>query len=270
MARLISIASVDDPRIAPYQAIRERDLAAAHGLRFIAEGIVVVKQLLESKRFETESLLLSQAKARSLEPFLQAIPDTLPVHVAPQTILDSIVGFPVHRGVLAVGLRRRQDNAAALLAALPPQSLVLGLVGLANHDNVGGIFRNAAAFGVDAVLLDRASCDPLYRKAIRVSVGAALRIPFAWVEDSAEMLNRLDAAGFTSFALSPNGAETLQEAKCAPRTALLLGAEGPGLPTDILSQTRSLRIPMRDGFDSLNVATAAGIALYALTSSSEE
>jgi tRNA G18 (ribose-2'-O)-methylase SpoU len=104
---------------------------------------------------------------------LKSVPETVPAYVAPQDVLSAIAGFPIHRGVLAMGRREADASAGELLAGLGPGATVLGLVGLTNHDNVGGIFRNAAAFGADAVLLDQTSCDPLYRKAIRVSVGEA-------------------------------------------------------------------------------------------------
>lgn len=265
MAQLIPITAIDDVRLTPYRTIRDRDLRGEHGARFIAEGLVVVRQLLATSRFKAESLLLSEAKASRLTTLLESAPEALPAYVAPQGILDSIVGFPVHRGVLAVGLRRDDEPIDAVLEDLPPRALVLGLIGLANHDNVGGIFRNAAAFGVDAVLLDGSSCDPLYRKALRVAVGASLHLPFHRGGEAGEMIERLLAAGFVLYALSPRGTQNLAELRRAPRTALLLGAEGPGLPPEILACAQNVRIPMRDGFDSLNVATASGIALYALT-----
>ena len=145
-------------------------------------------------------------------------------------------------------------------------ALVLGLVGVANHDNVGGIFRNAAAFGVGAVLIDGATCDPLYRKAIRVSVGGTLKVPFVRVADAAAMLDALEASGTRPLALSPRGTSTLEDvAMLQGRRALLLGAEGPGLPAAVMARCRTVRIDMAAGFDSLNVATSAGIALYAVS-----
>lgn len=265
---MIFIDNAKDARLEPYRAMRERDLRGAHGQRFVAEGIVVVRLLMASERFEAESLLLSAPKAETLKDFLAGLPPALPVYVASQPVMDEIVGFAVHRGVLAIGRRNAMPDAEDMLAALPPNALVLGLVGLANHDNVGGIFRNAAAFGADLVLLDETSCDPLYRKAIRVSVGAALTVPFARGGDAEAMVALLHRTGFEVLALSPGGTRTLDDLERdparGPRTALLLGAEGPGLPPAILAQAQGLRIPMRAGFDSLNVATASGIALYAL------
>ena len=131
---------------------------------------------------------------------------------------------------------------------------------------MGGIFRNAAAFGADAVLLDETCCDPLYRKAIRVSVGASLIVPFARVRGPSRLLDVLVEAGFEPIALSPRGAEPISALRRPDRAALLLGTEGPGLPGEILDRTRTVRIPMAADFDSLNVATASGIALHHLAS----
>ena len=141
---------------------------------------------------------------------------------------------------------------------------MLVLCGIGNHDNMGGLFRNAAAFGVDAVLLDPDCCDPLYRKAIRVSVGASLIIPFAQVGRDEDLLGLLEAAGFTALALSPKGETRLADLKRPARAAVLLGAEGPGLSDAILARARTVSIPMASGFDSLNVATTAGIVLHHL------
>jgi tRNA G18 (ribose-2'-O)-methylase SpoU len=187
----------------------------------------------------------------------------VPVYAASPALMDSIAGFAMHRGVLAAG-ERSELSPAALLAGLPSRALVVGLSGIANHDNMGGLFRNAAAFGVAAVLLDATSCDPLYRKAIRVSVGAALTLPFARVPRGAELARTLIDAGFETLALSPAGDETLDSVRLAPRQAVLFGAEGPGLPPATLAAARTVRIPMAAGFDSLNVATASGIVLHRL------
>jgi tRNA G18 (ribose-2'-O)-methylase SpoU len=132
-----------------------------------------------------------------------------------------------------------------------------------------GCSATHAAFGTDAILLDRGSCDPLYRKAIRVSVGASLIVPFARGGTGGDLVDALLAAGFTVMALSPGGAEPLESCRRGRRMALLLGAEGPGLPPEILARARSVRIPMAPGFDSLNVATASGIALHHLLGAPE-
>jgi tRNA G18 (ribose-2'-O)-methylase SpoU len=260
----IPILAPDDPRIEPYRAVRERDLAGREH-RFVAEGEVVLRVLLRQSRFRVESVLLAENRLAGLGDTLAGLPPEVPVYTANRAVMDAIVGFPIHRGVLAVARRAPLPPVGDLLAGLPEGALVVGLVGLANHDNVGGIFRNAAAFGAGAVLLDRGTCDPLYRKAIRVSVGGALVVPFTRVESAEAMVEALRAAGFEVISLSPRGREALSQVRPSRRTALLLGAEGPGLPADVLARTRSVSIPMSGGFDSLNVATTSGIALHHLS-----
>ncbi|RXF73498.1 TrmH family RNA methyltransferase [Hansschlegelia zhihuaiae] len=263
---LVAIHDPDDPRIAAYRAVRERDVVG-RGERFVAEGEVVLRLLLgPSCRHRVESALIAKSRLPALADLLCALPPEAPLYAASQAVMDAAVGFHIHRGVLAIGRRAEAQDAAALLSELPPEALVVALVGVSNHDNVGGVFRNTAAFGADAVLLDASSCDPLYRKAIRVSVGASLITPFARGGSGAELMDALDAAGFRTVALSPAGKTRLDEIEPAPRTALLLGAEGPGLPTALMARARSTaRIDMVAGFDSLNVAVTSGVALYAMT-----
>lgn len=170
----IRIDDPQDPRVAAYLDIRERDLAGRQG-RFVAEGKVVLDLLLSTGRFAAESVLVLENRLAGLDNILSKAPTDLPVYVATSAVMDAIAGFHMHRGILAMGRKGEPLPAEALLDGLPPRALVVVLVGIANHDNVGSIFRNAAAFGADAVLLDATCCDPLYRKAIRVSVGAALR-----------------------------------------------------------------------------------------------
>jgi len=260
----ILITDPDDPRIEAYRAVRERDLVGRQN-RFVAEGEVVLRVLVRQPRFEIESLLLAEGRAEALVDLLALLSPEVPVYTANRTVMDAIVGFPIHRGVLAVAKRPPMPSAEALLDSLPARALVVGLIGLTNHDNVGGIFRNAAAFGADAVLLDRETCDPLYRKAIRVSVGGALVMPFARAASGSALMAALEAASFEVIALSPSGREVLSQVRSSRRTAILLGAEGPGLPEEVLARTRTVSIPMSGGFDSLNVATTSGIALHHLT-----
>ena len=263
---LIPIDDPDDPRVEPFRALRERDLATRRDGRpgaFVAEGEVVLRILLSDRsRFRPLSILIAANRVEPLSGLLPEAARGAPVYVAAPDLLAGIAGFPLHRGVLALG--ERSDDPLPL----PRQgrSTVLALVGLANHDNVGAAFRNAAAFGVDAVLLDRESCDPLYRKAIRVSAGAVLTVPFRRGGRAEDLVARLQQADYTPIALSPAGGERLDEVEWPARTALLLGAEGPGLPTALIASMRSVRIGMVPGFDSLNVATAAGIALHAVAS----
>ncbi|RDI61009.1 TrmH family RNA methyltransferase [Microvirga subterranea] len=261
----IPISDPDDPRIEAYRAVRERDLVGREH-RFVAEGEVVLRVLLKQARFTVESILLSENRVSGLLDALDVLPSGTPVYSASRAVMDAIVGFPIHRGVLAVARRAPLPPVAELLAGMPEQTLVVGLVGLANHDNVGGIFRNAAAFGANAVLLDPETCDPLYRKAIRVSVGGALVVPFTRVASAAAMVTDLRATGFEVISLTPSGREPLTQVRRPARVALLLGAEGPGLPATLLEETRTVSIPMSGGFDSLNVATTSGIVLHHLSS----
>ena len=260
---IVQIDDPSDPRLAPYRDIRERDLASRDGL-FIAEGKVVLDVLLSARRFEPLSILLLESRVAGMEKTLAKALPALPVYVAPASVMDAVAGFNVHRGVLAAVRRRPPEAVDELIAGLPRQALVLALVGISNHDNVGSIFRNAAAFGVDAVLLDRTSCDPLYRKAIRVSVGASLKVPFAVADDVGELIASLGAAGFEQYALSPRGRLDIGAVAPPLRAALYLGTEGEGLPESIMSGMTTVRIPIAPGFDSLNVAAASAVALHRL------
>ena len=263
MRAIIPVADIDDPRLAAFHKVRERDLVGREG-RFIAEGEVVLRVLITRARHKAEAVLLAEKRVAGLAELLNQLDADTPIYAAPQTVMDAIAGFHIHRGILAVGRRDPGLSAADLLGRLPERALILVLFGIANHDNMGGLFRNAAAFGADAVILDPDCCDPLYRKAIRVSVGAALVTPFAKLAQGEDPLALLDRLGFEALALSPSGATPLGELRRAPRAALLLGTEGPGLPQSLLARARAVAIPMAGGLDSLNVATAGAIALHHL------
>ena len=258
----LAIDDPADPRLCAYRAVRERDLVGRQG-RFIVEGAVTLRMLLShGARFAAESVLLAPERWPDFSDLLSG--EGPPVYLAGKAVMGAVTGFPIHRGVLAVGLRGAEPEAAALIPPAPAPALVVGLVGLTNHDNVGGLFRNAAAFGADAVLLDAATCDPLYRKAIRVSAGAALTVPFARIGSGAALLALAERHGLTPLALTPGGAEPLETLAPPPRALLMLGTEGPGLPEALMVRARRVRIAMAPGFDSLNVATAGGIALHHL------
>ncbi|MGZ5984085.1 MAG: TrmH family RNA methyltransferase [Caulobacteraceae bacterium] len=259
---LIPIDDPADPRVEPFLAVRERDLVGRQG-RFVAEGEVVLAAA--AGKGLLEALLIDHKRVEGLGPILRRLEEAIPVYAASQGVLDAIVGFHIHRGILGIGRRPAEVAAGALLAGLPQRAVVLALFGIGNHDNMGGLFRNAAAFGAGAVLLARDCCDPLYRKAIRVSVGAALTIPFACFGADEDPVSVLEAAGFEPLALSPAGRERLSALAPPARAAVLLGAEGPGLSAELMARTRTVRIPMSPGWDSLNVAVAGAIALHHLT-----
>jgi tRNA G18 (ribose-2'-O)-methylase SpoU len=260
LATPILISDADDPRLEPYRAVRERDLLGRQGL-FLLEGEVVLRQALAAGRFALESVLMSSRRIAGSAALVALIPDRAPLYEADDALIERLTGFAVHRGILAAGRRGEAPGASKLIAALPAEALVVAAVGLANHDNMGGLFRNAAAFGVDALLLDDTCCDPLYRKSIRVSVGAALTVPFARGA-AGVLLSELAASGFAVHGLSPAATNRLDSLRPGRRTALVLGAEGEGLPASLMAGLDLVRIAMHPGLDSLNVATASGIALH--------
>ncbi|QKV17064.1 TrmH family RNA methyltransferase [Oricola thermophila] len=261
-SRLTRITDPADPRIEAYRDIRERDLVRRHG-HFIAEGKTVLQVLVAQDRFPVHSLLVLENRVGGIADLIGAMPESVPVYCAAQDVMDAIAGFHIHRGILAIA--RIPDNIA-----IPPEPLpaswrtVLLLSGISNHDNMGGIFRNAAAFGVDAVLLDPQCCDPLYRKAVRVSVGGVLRVPFFRTASMQDAVERLGRNGVAVAALSPAGRIDIANWKPASRQALVLGSEGHGLAPEWLTRLETLSIGMAPGFDSLNVATAGAVALHQL------
>jgi tRNA G18 (ribose-2'-O)-methylase SpoU len=267
--RLMRITDPTDPRVAPFGDIRERDLRRAHG-QFIAEGTVVLRLLADAARrggdFEAEAVFLLENRVAGLSETIATFPDDIPVYVADKAVMNAVVGFDIHRGVLALGRRAHEPTIKARLEALPDHALVVAAIGIANHDNIGAIFRNAAAFGADAVFLDETCCDPLYRKALRVSVGAALKLPYVKAGSAADLLSALDVRGFHIWGLSPSGTIDIREIAASPRMALLTGTEGDGLPPDVMAAIRTARIPQAPGLDSLNAGVATGVALFAVAS----
>ncbi len=255
-----------DPRIAPFVSIRERDLTGGTDGRFIVEGKVPLEILLTRSRFALDSLFLCETRLAPLTPLLEHVPDHVPIYTAPQALMDEIAGFPIHRGVLACARKGEAISLQSLLKTparpIRQRHVVLVLNQISNHDNVGAAFRNAAAFGANSVVLDAGSCDPLYRKAIRVSSGSALWLPYHRGGTGAEHLAALKGAGFTIWAMTPNPqANPIGERTVPQKLALVLGAEGTGLPEALISAAQPVRIPMVAGFDSVNVATAGAIAL---------
>ncbi len=256
--QVISAQGPGDPRLADFQEVRDKDLLRA-GV-FLVEGDVPVLHFLERSPMQARSVLLSERRVGPLRQRLAGCVGDTPVYVLPQAQMEEVVGFRIHRGVLASGDR---PPGAAPDEVLGDAQLVLALEGLTNHDNVGACFRNAAAFGADAVVLDQRTCDPLYRKAIRVSAGAALTVPWAVGEDGPELVAACRRAGLRVVALTPaREAPGLRQVLTGGPAALLVGTEGPGLTAASLEAADCLaRIPMQTGFDSLNVATAAAVAL---------
>jgi len=263
------IEAASDPRLADYRDIGDAELRRRHGL-FIAESRSVVRRLLEAGRFRTRSILLTATALDGLRDALVAWAPRGPLYVAPHEVIRAVTGFDFHRGCLAIGERGAPLALERVLAPRGPRTLLV-LDDLSNPDNVGGAFRNAMAFGADAVLLSPGCADPLYRKAIRTSLGSALVVPFAHVDDWTAGLRQVREAGYTLIALTPDPAaedigELWTSRARSPRVALALGAEGPGLSEATRAAADlAVRIPMAGPY-SLNVATAAGIALHRLRS----
>ncbi|MEH6718687.1 MAG: RNA methyltransferase [Aurantimonas endophytica] len=266
MPEPILIVDAEDPRIEPFRDVRERDLVGRSG--FIAEGTVVLDQLLQAERFRPTAFLILRNRLEGIRSRLAGMPGDIPVYVAERAVFDRIAGFPVNRGVLAHGTATDTPwSVAAILAraAATGRPVVVGIE-IANHDNLGAIFRNAAAFGAAGILLDETSCHPLYRKALRVSVGTALTLPWYRGGTGEAIVAACEAAGCRVLALSPYGDTPLTRLDRTAPAALLLGAEGRGLPASLMARCETVRIEMQPEIDSLNVATAAAIVLHALYS----
>jgi tRNA G18 (ribose-2'-O)-methylase SpoU len=260
------ILTVSDPRIADYRGVSDADLLRSRNL-FIAEGRLIVGRLIEDGRWTVRSVLVSDAAKRDLEPMLAAIASRVPIFVCEAAQFLGITGHDIHRGCLALVER---PPALSLEGVLTGACLAVVLEGVSNADNVGGVFRNAAAFGADVVMLSPTCCDPLYRKAVRTSMGATLGVPFVQLGEWPGALLRLRAAGFRLVALTPREpSEPLDTFASRPpvsKLALIVGAEGQGLTTAVESAADDrVRIPTARGIDSLNLAVATGIALEHLT-----
>jgi tRNA G18 (ribose-2'-O)-methylase SpoU len=259
------LTDLDDPRLADYHHLREpsrrMQVERRRGI-FTLEGRLSVEALLASD-YQVRSLLVAEEHVARIAGQLAT---DAPIFALPAAAMTKVTGVHFHRGVLAVAERPELPPVDAVVAGAR-RLLVLEAVN--DHENIGALFRNAAAFGVDAVVLDPTSADPLYRRATRVSLGHVLRVPFARVPEDGwpAWLGTLPDLGITAVALTPApDAEPLARlVEDAPeRVALLVGAEGPGLSTAALAVARRVRIPQASGVDSVNVATAAAIALFAL------
>lgn len=252
-----------DPQLDAYRSVGDHAALQRAGL-FVAEGRLIVERLLEDGRFRVHSVAVTPPAAAALDEIFQRRPDVT-VHVCAPEVLHAITGFDFHRGCLALAWRRDSQVSVESFALA---TRVLALEGVGNPDNIGGLFRTAFALGVDGVLLDDGTGDPLYRKAIRTSMGATLRVSFARVPDWPRGLGPLRDRGFRVVALSPHPAAVpLDEIALEPadRVIVVVGSEGAGLSSGSLQYADVIvRIPVDPRADSLNVVVAAGIVLNAL------
>lgn len=263
MAVITSITEADDPRVADYRTLRDAELRKRYEHQagvFIAEGPNVVRELVRS-RHPTRSLLVDPRRAEELHPHVAHL--DVPVYVVQRPLLYEIVAFRMHQGALACGGRLPPRPAHLVIAGA---DRVLVLDAMNDHENMGALFRVARALGVDGVLLGPHCADPLYRRSVRVSMGHVLHVPHATAAALTAGLDDLRAAGLATVALTPDpGAVTIDQVDPDQPLALLLGAEGPGLPEATLAAADlRVRIPMAPDVDSLNVTASAAIALHAL------
>lgn len=254
-------SALQDDRLRDYRDLRDRHMDESSG-RFIAESELVVRKLLATDLAIT-SLLLTAPRLAALESALAAMATAPPVFVVPQSVMDGIAGFHVHRGCLAIVERPRTTQ-------LPPDAaLVVVAVDLVDVDNLGALARNAAAFGADALLLSPRCADPFYRKAVRTSAGAVLSLPIVRAKDWPDELLALRDRGFSlTGAVLDDRAVSLASFNPPSKVAILFGSEGPGLDETTRRLCDSLvTIPMAPAptVDSLNVATAGAVVLYHVT-----
>lgn len=265
VARAVEVTEVDDPRVDDFRdlstADRRPDRPGGRGL-VIAEGVVVVERLLASP-YPVRALLGVQRRIDALAEALDGV--DVPAYVTSADVMARIVGFHLNRGVLAVADRAEPVPAADLVARSRRLAV---LEGVGDHENLGALFRNAAALGVDGVLLGAGCSDPLYRRSVRVSMGHVLRVPFAHLDAWPADLKTLSEHGFRIAALTPRESSVpLREAGLdRGKVAVVLGSEGPGLTDETIDAADvAVRIPMHNAVDSLNVATAGAIAFHEMS-----
>ncbi len=267
MPHPVRVHDPDDPRLVEVAGLTDLEARARteaeHGC-FVVEGLGTLRTAVGS-RHALRAVLVSEKK---LDRVLAVVGDAdVDVYVGDQALLESVVGYPIHRGVIASATRLPLPDVDQLLSGA---RRVVVAEGVNDHENLGALFRNAAAFGVDAVLLDPTCADPLYRRSVRVSMGHVLHLPWTRLGPLPDALDELRTAGFALAALTPSGAHSPQDVAGHERLAWLIGAEGPGLDEATLATAdAAVGIPMAEGVDSLNVATAAAVA-FALDASARQ
>lgn len=263
-ANVIDVADPADPRLDDFRDLnsvdRRPDLPSGKGL-VIAEGVLVVQRMLAS-RFRPRALLGTDRRLSELADDLAGV-DT-PYYRVGADVMADVVGFHLNRGVLASASRPPELTVSQVIDGA---RTVAVLEGVNDHENLGSIFRNAAGLGVDAVVFGLGCADPLYRRAVRVSMGHVLLVPYAWTVSWPNDLETLRDNGFRLLAMTPDPeARTLADAMtetAEQKVAIIVGAEGPGLTEHVMrASDMRVRVPMSRGTDSLNVATAAALAFY--------
>jgi tRNA G18 (ribose-2'-O)-methylase SpoU len=262
---VVEIDDPDDSRLADYRSLTDVALRTSfeppHGL-FIAEGALVIERALDAG-YGLRSVLMTPKWLEQSQPWLSR--SNAPVYLGSDGVLMSLTGFHVHRGALASVHRR---ELASLEAVVADARRIVVIEDIVNHTNLGAIFRTAAALGIEGVVISPQAADPLYRRSVRVSMGAVFTVPYARARSWPDGIADLRAAGFRTLALTPApGALSLGSVVLAAddRVAIVVGTEGEGLTPEVIEACdAAVQIPMSAGVDSLNVATAAGIAFWEL------
>lgn len=259
------VETLDLPELAPYRTLRRPFEHLRAGI-FVAEGGPVVERLLHSP-LRVLSLLMTPQWFERLGPLVEARARDAVVYLAPQSLLESIIGVHLHQGVMAVALVPPPRSLDELVTASRPPRLVLALDGVSSPENLGCIVRTCAAFEVTALVVGETAASPWLRRAVRTSMGAVVRVPICHVSDLGAALLRLRSVhGFAVLATSPVGATSLAETDLGGDCCLLLGHEGFGVRSQLLAACdRVVGIPMPEGVDSLNVAAAAAVMVYEAT-----
>jgi tRNA G18 (ribose-2'-O)-methylase SpoU len=255
-----TINSVDDPRLAVYRHLKRTNDTRWRGL-FVAEGEKLVRRLLAS-RHEVVSLLLGQRYVDEFEPL---VGEEVPIYVVPDRLVEAIIGFNFHRGVLACGRRPNQQGLGELLAGIGGRATVVVCPEIHDPENLGVLLRSSLALGVDAALLGHHASDPFSRRVLRTSMGAVLDLPIGRARAiEPELIELRERFGFELVAtVTDPRATRLGESPRSPRTALLFGNEAHGLPASLVDLCdRRVTIAIEPAADSLNVASAAAIILY--------
>ena len=263
---IVPVSDAADPRLDPYLRLTDvrlrRRIEPERGL-FMAESAEVIARALEA-RIEPVSLLMSAKWVEPLAKMLRSLDPAVPVYVGPEDLLEEVTGFKMHRGAIATMRRPALPSLERVMAGARRLAIVEDLV---DHTNLGAIFRAAAGLGVDGVLVTPHSADPLYRRSVRVSMGAVFQVPWTRIDPWPDSLTTLRQAGFTVAAMALGAdAQDLDGYAIDPphKLALMLGTEGDGLTAHALELADvTLRIPMSGGVDSLNVAAAAAVAFWA-------
>ncbi len=262
MLHVHKITSFDLPELQPYRTMRRQMEHRQQGI-FVAEGEKVVRRLLES-RFEVISALMPKQWFRELEPLLQSRVEDIAVFVAEKTLLETLTGFSMYQGLLALGRVPQETSLQVVLDTSPAPRLFAAVDGLSSAENMGVIVRNGAAFRMQALFVGETCSSPYLRRAVRSSMGAVFKLPIVEPPNLASLLQRLKSNGIRCVAAHPHAPDRrLSQCDMRADCCLVFGSEGYGLSAPVLAACdEAVSVPMPQGIDSLNVGSAAAVFLY--------